>query len=226
MLVSGHKCSNTVQSLEASSLATDIISFSFLSSRNFVIATCTSEPDGCYQPKLDVYDFITARPEGSMEPRLVRIYQLPRVAQHTLTRKFMLGSEPSSELPTSRGNSFYPTSCSRLLTVSMHFTCQRDYLEKRRLHDYVLFVHASSLLEEVDAHSTVEHPTVRWKDWGPLKTRMVPICDYRPDFHVYGTRYIRQELGEVKPRGSRYHFRMFDFNPLALRRGGSQLVMF
>ncbi|KAF8485673.1 hypothetical protein JB92DRAFT_3025212 [Gautieria morchelliformis] len=198
------KAGQLLITLEASSLATDIINFSFLSPRHFIIARCTSDPDGCYQPNLDVYDFIAARPEGSMEPRLVCIYQLPRV-QRALTR-FLLGSELSSEL-TSSGKSFYPTSCSRLLTVSMGFTDS-----EQRARSYVLFVHVSSLLAEVDARSNAEQPIVPWESWGPLKTRMLPIYDNRPDWHVYGTRYVWLDDSMWE------RLRMFDFNPLALRR--------
>ncbi|KAF8526809.1 hypothetical protein JB92DRAFT_2870066 [Gautieria morchelliformis] len=203
-------------SLEASSLATDILGFSFLSSRRFITVRCTSEPDGCYQPELVVYDFIAARLEGSMEPRLVRIYQLPRLPAHTHTRWFILGSEPPSELPTS----FYPTSCSRLLTVSMHFTY---FLEEDRYEcDYVLFVHASTLLEEVDARSNAEQLTVPWENWGPLKTRIMPMWDYRADCHVYGMRYVQQQVVPMHEDSAciadRYRLRRLDFNPLSLRR--------
>ncbi|KAF8493317.1 hypothetical protein JB92DRAFT_2999971 [Gautieria morchelliformis] len=210
--------------LEASSLGADILSFSFLSLRHFVIARCIPEPDGCYQPQLVVYDFIAARPQGSMEPWLVRIYQLPRVAQYTLTRSFTLTSEPSSELPTSSGNSFYHTSCSRLLTVimrfTMHFTYVEDFVPDSQ---YMLFVHASSLLEEVDARLNAEQLTVPWDSWGPLKTRILPIRTYdvedsRPYFHVYGTRYVRQEVVDDVHWRVRNRLRMLDFNPLALRR--------
>ncbi|KAF8510527.1 hypothetical protein JB92DRAFT_2939190 [Gautieria morchelliformis] len=197
-------------SLEASPVGAHI-SFLFLSLRYFITVRCTSEPDGCYQPELVVYDFIAARPEGSMEPRLVRIYQLPRISQDTATRLFTLGSEPPSELPTS----FYPTSCSHLLTVSM---CFASFPEERHLRDFVLFVHTSSLLEEVDARTNAEQLTVPWENWGPLKTRMMPIHDYRADCHVYGTRYIRPEaLSSANP----YRLRMLDFNPLALQRDTS-----
>ncbi|KAF8510617.1 hypothetical protein JB92DRAFT_2938831, partial [Gautieria morchelliformis] len=210
--------------LEASSLGADILSFSFLSLRHFVIARCISEPDECYQPQLVVYDFIAARPEGSLEPWLVRIYQLPRVAQYTLTRSFTLSSEPFSELPTSSGNSFYHTSCSRLLTVTMHFTVHFTYsVEEEPDQQYVLFVHASSLLEEVDVRSNAEQLTVPWESWGPLKTRILPVRMYdvhdrRPNGHVYGTRYVWQEVVEDVHWRARNRLRMWDFNPLALQR--------
>ncbi|KAF8506472.1 hypothetical protein JB92DRAFT_2832884 [Gautieria morchelliformis] len=78
----------------------------------------------------------------------------------------------------------------------MHFAY---FLEDDRDEcDYVLFIHASTLLEEVDARSNAEQLTVPWENWGPLKTRIMPICNYRADCHVYG-------------------MRMLDFNPLALR---------
>ncbi|KAF8510612.1 hypothetical protein JB92DRAFT_2938811 [Gautieria morchelliformis] len=197
--------------LEASFLGTDILT------------RCIPEHDGCYQPQLVVYDFIAARPQGSMEPWLVRIYQLPRVAQYTLTRSFTLTSEPSSELPTSSGNTFYHTSCSCLLTVimcfTMHFTYVEDFVPDSQ---YLLFVHASSLLEEVDARLNAEQLTVPWHSWGPLKTRILPIRTYdvedsRPYFHVYGTWYVRQEGVDDVHWRVRNRLRMLDFNPLALR---------
>ncbi|KAF8524159.1 hypothetical protein JB92DRAFT_2881353 [Gautieria morchelliformis] len=197
--------------LGASPRTADITSFSFLSLRHFITVRCTSEPDGCYQPELLMYDFIAARPEGSMEPRLVRIYQLPCLSQNIATSLFILGSGPPSEPPTF----FYPTSCSRLLTVSMHFT----YLLQEQ--HYVLFVHVPSLLEEVNARSNADQLTVPWENWGPLRTRMMPICDYRAGYHVYGTRYVQQEVGlDGDPWGSASgcRLRVLDFNPLALRR--------
>ncbi|KAF8506455.1 hypothetical protein JB92DRAFT_724493 [Gautieria morchelliformis] len=201
--------------LESSSLATNILGFSFLSSRHFITVRCTTKPYECYQPELVVYDFIAARPEGSMEPRLVRIYQLPRISRKTRTRRFILGAEPPSEPPTS----FYPTPCSRLLTVIMHFTYILRWDEDRDC-DYLLFVHASSLLE-VDARSNAEQLTVPWENWGPLKTRIMPIRDYQANCHVYGTRYVHQEEVDVKKGSSweeRCCVRMLDFNPLAVRR--------
>ncbi|KAF8510601.1 hypothetical protein JB92DRAFT_3118774 [Gautieria morchelliformis] len=200
----------------ASSLGADIISFSFLSLRHFVIARCISEADECYQPQLVVYDFIAARPEESMEPWLVRIYQLPRVDQYTVTRWFTLDCEPSSELPTSSGKTFYHTSCSRLLTVTMHFS--PHYVYSVEEEHYVLFVHASSLLEEVDARSNAKQLTVPWENWGPLKTRILPMLDGRPNGHVYGTRYVWQEIVEDVHGRARNRLRMWDFNPLALQR--------
>ncbi|KAF8491243.1 hypothetical protein JB92DRAFT_3006730 [Gautieria morchelliformis] len=189
--------------LEASSLGANILSFSFLSLRHFVIVRCISKPEECYQPQLVVYDFITAHPEGSMEPRLVCIYQLPHVAQYTLTRSFTLSSEPSSELPTSSGKSFYHTSCSHLMMVTMHFTVHFTYSMEEPDQEYVLFVHASSLLEEVDAHSNAEQLTVPWESWGPLKTRILPVRMY--------------DVVEDGHWRAHNRLRMLDFNPLALQ---------
>ncbi|KAF8506454.1 hypothetical protein JB92DRAFT_724969 [Gautieria morchelliformis] len=191
-----------------------IVRFAFPSCAEvFKNVRCISNPYLFPQPELVVYDFIAARPEGSMEPRLVRIYQLPCISPNTASRTFIPGSEPPPELPTS----FYPTSCSRLLTIIMHFTYNPE--EARDCY-YLLFVHASSLLE-VDARSNAEQLTVPWENWGPLKTRIMPIRDYQAFSHVYGTRYVQKQVVAVKIGSSweeRYRLRMLDFNPLAVRR--------
>jgi hypothetical protein len=88
------------------------------------------------------------------------------------------------------------------------------------VRDYVPFVHISSLLEEVDARSNAEQPTVPWESWGPRKTRMLTYDD-GSRCHVYGTRYIQQESRLLD-----YRLMMFDFIPLALQRGGSRPVNF
>jgi hypothetical protein len=92
---------------------------------------------------------------------------------------------------------------------------------------YMLFVHASSLLDpEVDARSNAEQLTVPWESWGPLKARMMrDMYDDRPDCHVYGMRYVWQEAVE-DAKWHQNRLRMLDFNPLALRRGESQPVNF
>ncbi|KAF8510536.1 hypothetical protein JB92DRAFT_435244 [Gautieria morchelliformis] len=101
----------------------------------------------------------------------------------------------------------------------MHFTYILE--EDRDECDYLLFVHASSLLE-VDARSNAEQLTVPWENWGPLKTRIMPIRDHRPYWHVYGTRYVHKKVVGVHEGSEswedRYRLMMLDFNPLALRR--------
>ncbi|KAF8510621.1 hypothetical protein JB92DRAFT_433512 [Gautieria morchelliformis] len=103
----------------------------------------------------------------------------------------------------------------------MHFSPQYVYSVEEEY--YVLLVHASSLLEEVDARSNAEQLIVPWESWGPLKTRILPISMYdmhdrQPNGHVYGTRYVWQEIVEDVHWSARNRLRMWDFNPLALQR--------
>ena len=85
------------------------------------------------------------------------------------------------------------------------------------LFSCMLFVHHSSLLEDLETDSMLSDVIVPWEDWGSTKTRVVRqliedvwVC------YVHGTRYVQREPSD---RYGFYHIRMLDFNPLALRRG-------
>ncbi|KAF8474315.1 hypothetical protein JB92DRAFT_3134718 [Gautieria morchelliformis] len=207
------KTGRHLTSLKASSLASDITSVSFLSPRHFIITMCTL-PD--QQPELDVYDFLA---EGSSEPLLVRRYQLPHVTQDTVMLSILTRSDPSPEtsslLSTTLGSSFCSAPSSRLLAVSMDFRIREDPPQS-----YVLFVHHSSLLEEVESTSMLNDKLVRWENWGPQKTRMMRTLFNEPTWvcYVHGTRYVRPEPFAIIGGAQLCRLRMLDFNQLALRR--------
>ena len=164
-----------------------------------------------------MYDFLAALPEGSTTPRLIRRYELPHLSRNARTIYIIIRSDPSPEpsLPplSSHARPFYTAPTSRLLTVSMEFL-----LPSRSRYSCMLFVHQSSLLEDLQLDSMLNDVTVPWETWGPTKTRMMSQWDSDNTWvcYVHGTRYVRREPSQ---RDGLFHIRMLDFNPLATQRG-------
>lgn len=166
-------------------------------------------------PALEVYDFLATSPEGSTKPRFVRRYELPPLSQNTRTQYIITRSDPSpepfSQCSSSHARPFCTAPSSRLLTVSMSF-----FLPERFRYSCMLFVHISSLLEDLELDSMLNGVVVPWENWGNAKTRMVSQLDSEPTWvcYVHGTRYV-----QLEDIDGLCHIRMLDFNPLALRRG-------
>ncbi|KAF8527271.1 hypothetical protein JB92DRAFT_3107823 [Gautieria morchelliformis] len=208
--------------LEASSPGIDnITSFSFLSPRHFVTGRCTLEQ----QPELDVYDFLAVNPKGSLQPLLVRRYQLPHMTQDTHLLYLLTQSDPSPEtslvLSTTPGSSFRSVPSSHLLAVTMDYRFREEPAQR-----CVLFVHHSSLLEDLEPTSMLNDMLVPWEKWGPRKTRMMRVL-FSEDawvYDVHGTRCVRPDSFALIGGTSICRLRMLDFNQLALRRGGLQMT--
>lgn len=193
-----------------------IHSFSFLSPQHLVVALFNPLPYPT-TPKLDVFDFLATCPDESSDPRPVRSFQLPHLTEGAYVQSILTRSDPSpdtsAQSPATNGKLFYTAPSSRLLTVSMELISENGHPGK-----FVLFVHHSALLEYLEPGLILDDVIVPWKDWGPKKTRLIPIEQNEPDFvcYVHGTRYVRLEtVGRViLPR-----LVIRDFNPLAVRRG-------
>ncbi|KIJ23282.1 hypothetical protein M422DRAFT_72597 [Sphaerobolus stellatus SS14] len=197
-----------------------IDSFIFLSSRHFIVSRFRLDFNASFTPCFEIYDFCDAVEPG--QPKLVRSYQLPALAENVLTYRMLLRSDPApdnkgiSALPHKRPFFLGPTS--RLLNVEIVLIDE----QREREHYYMLFVHISSLLDGLIDGEQLEEVLVPWKDWGPDSTRMINneihnnsvgwVC------YIYGNRYV-QVLPTMSIDGSfESQLVIYDFNRISLYR--------